>query len=92
MVSMRSLAMLLGILGAVAVLPGRSSGGDAPKRQVLDESTFEQWRDFIHPSEAELASDRIEWNATLWAGLIRAQEEKRPLMIWIMNGHPCGLT
>jgi hypothetical protein len=66
--------------------------GDEPAPPVLDDRTFGKWRDFIHPSEAELASERIDWNPTLWGGLMRAQEEKKPLMIWIMNGHPCGLT
>ncbi len=90
--SIRAIPPFLVLLGAVAPLPARPSGGDAPTRQVLDDTTFEPWRDFLHPSDAELASDRIEWNATLWAGLTRAQEAMKPLMIWIMNGHPCGLT
>jgi hypothetical protein len=65
---------------------------DDPPPLLLDDRTFERWRDFIHPSAAELAAEGIDWNVTLWSGRIRAQEEKKPLLIWIMNGHPCGLT
>ena len=88
----RAMLSLVGAMGPTPIPSTVLRRTDEPIPQVLNDDTFERWRDFIHPSAAELASDRIEWNTTLWAGLTRAQEMKKPLMIWIMNGHPCGLT
>lgn len=86
------LQTLLWSLGSLVLISVPVCAGENPLPRILDDETFEAWRDFIHPSAAELASERIDWNPTLWAGLMRAQEVKKPLMIWIMNGHPCGLT
>lgn len=60
--------------------------------QILNDSTFSQWRDFIHPDKNELAWERIQWHTTLWEGLMLAQQQKKPLMFMSMTGHPCGTT
>jgi hypothetical protein len=88
----RAVWLSLGLFGSVAASAALWAGGETPAPHVLNDHTFEKWRAFIHPSAAELASDRIDWNITLWGGLTRAQEQGKPLMIWIMNGHPTGCT
>jgi hypothetical protein len=60
--------------------------------QVLNDETFDHWRDFIRPSVAESTWERPGWQTTLWAGLTLAQEKKMPLVVWFMTGHPCGMT
>lgn len=60
--------------------------------QILNDETFQQWRDFIHPNKDELAWERINWYTTLWTGLMAAQQQRKPLMFQSMTGHPCGTT
>jgi hypothetical protein len=60
--------------------------------QTLNQETFNYWRDFIHPSQAESAWERPGWQTSLWAGVTLAQEKKMPLVVWFMTGHPCGMT
>jgi hypothetical protein len=84
-----TLLVLLGMGGGIA--PARAQDKqDVP--QVLNEKTFDHWRDFIHPSAAESAWERPGWQTSLWAGLTLAQEKKQPLLAWFMTGHPCGMT
>ena len=60
--------------------------------QQLDDGNYEKLRGLILPSTDELAWQKLGWRPTLWAGVVAAHEEKRPIVLWAMNGHPCGHT
>jgi hypothetical protein len=49
-------------------------------------------RDHVLPSKEELAWQSIAWRPTLWDGVIDAHKEKKPILLWAMNGHPLALT
>jgi hypothetical protein len=78
------------VVGGVIVATCAQDEKAAP--QTLTDESFNHWRDFIHPSAAESAWERPGWQTSLWAGLTLAQETKKPLMVWFMTGHPCGMT
>ncbi len=59
---------------------------------VLEIGDLERWRDFIRPSAAELAAESIPWLPDMVSGLERSETEQRPLLLWLMNGHPLGCT
>lgn len=46
----------------------------------------------VCPSPEELLWKKIEWEPTLWAGVVEAHKQKKPVMLWTMNGHPLGHT
>ena len=48
------------------------------------------WKDFIKPTEKELAWAQIPWRTTFYDGLIDADKFNKPLLLWVMNGHPLG--
>ena len=50
------------------------------------------WKDFIKPTEKELAWAHIPWRSTFYDGLIDADNSQKPLLLWVMNGHPLGCT
>jgi hypothetical protein len=79
--------LLLGS-GIVAARPS----GKKKVPLILNNQTFNYWRNYIHPSAAESAWQRPGWQTSLWAGLTVAQEKKKPLLAWFMTGHPCGMT
>ena len=62
--------------------------GNAP----LTESSLASWTEYLQPSQGEERWREIPWVGTLWEGVNAAQAEKKPLLLWAMNGHPLGCT
>ena len=58
----------------------------------LNDSNWIAWRDHLLPAEADIAFERIPWMAALGEGVRRANDEDRPVLVWVMNGHPLGCT
>jgi len=54
----------------------------------LTKDSFDQWYDFIGPSEQELAYLKINWKISIQEGLLEAKRVKKPIMFWAMNGRP----
>ncbi len=81
--------LLLGVMCATSVVTvtGAQQLTDTPPGALL-----EAWRDHIRPCDAERAWERIGWHASFAEGLRAANSERRPLLLWMMNGHPLGCT
>ena len=58
----------------------------------LNDQTFAAWRDRIRPREAERCYETVHWLPTFWDGVMTAQKEDRPILLWAMNGHPLACT
>ena len=58
----------------------------------LNTDNYNMWKDFIKPTEKELAWTQIPWRSTFYDGLIDADNSQKPLLLWVMNGHPLGCT
>ncbi|MEM1452743.1 MAG: hypothetical protein AAF957_23285 [Planctomycetota bacterium] len=65
---------------------------DEPGPPALEPDSVAAWRDHVRPSEDDLAFARIDWAPTFTDGLRRADAEQKPLLLWLMNGHPLGCT
>ena len=50
------------------------------------------WRDFIRPSAEEAGYEAIDWLTTFEDGVRQADALGKPLLLWVMNGHPLGCT
>ncbi|MCH8148174.1 MAG: hypothetical protein IH987_09325 [Planctomycetes bacterium] len=88
-------AVGLTILACGCVSPGNSrpTSNDFPTSEIqFTEAEFDKWRDLISPTADELAFERIAWSPSLGEGLERASVEQKPLLLWMMNGHPLGRT
>lgn len=86
---------------ALPLLVGATARGqearppDSPTRAFdieLSDGNFAQWLDHIAPTEAELDWETIPWLATFHEGIVKADAEDKPLLLWVMNGHPLGCT
>lgn len=73
----------------LAVLAARAP---ASARDLLDDDAVERHLAALRPSAAELAWRRIPWRSTLWRAVVDAHREKKPILLWAMNGHPLGCT
>lgn len=71
---------------------GAGADGESVVEVVPDEKNLAAWRDHILPDASELAFARIPWLPTFWQGIVRAGAEEKPLLLWVMNGHPLGCT
>jgi hypothetical protein len=58
----------------------------------LDDMTFARWRDFVVPTEDELRWTQIPWRTSFWGAVTEAQRQDRPILAWMMNGHPLACT
>ncbi len=83
------LTILAGIWLGEPVVRGEEPTGVAER---LDAANFSQWCDLIRTSDSELAWQQLPWLASFHQGLVEAAREKKPLLLWVMNGHPMGCT
>ncbi len=58
----------------------------------LNDKTFAEWRDRIRPTAKERLVETVDWHPTLWDGVMVAQKEDKPILMWAMNGHPLACT
>ncbi|MFP6866566.1 MAG: hypothetical protein VCA35_11535 [Roseibacillus sp.] len=72
-----------------ALKPGDSKDWPAPK---LTDGNLRKWGDFIRPSEEDLAWRGVRWHRHLDEAAEEARQLGRPILLWAMNGHPCGET
>lgn len=80
---MRTLTGLLALL----LLAPLAGAGDA-----LDSKSWRKTLSHVLPDKAELRWQDVEWNATLWDAVIEAHKEKKPILLWAMNGHAMACT
>lgn len=58
----------------------------------LTEANLDEWIQFIRPSTEELGWRAIRWHSSLSEAAEEAEALQRPILLWAMNGHPCGET
>ena len=69
--------------------PDESANWPAP---TLTDENLDQWSDFIRPSAKDLAWQGVRWHRHLDEAAAEAHQLGRPVLLWAMNGHPCGET
>jgi hypothetical protein len=75
---------MLPILAALLV----AQSAAAP--QALNESTFAAIRSHASPTKQDLAFQGIEWKTSVFDGLLQAQREDKPMVMWMYFGDPRG--
>lgn len=61
-------------------------------QQAPDQNTFAAWRDHLAPAAIEDRWQQIPWQPSISQGLRQAAATNRPMLLWLMNGHPLGCT
>ncbi len=49
-------------------------------------------RGLVLPNPNEATFRTISWRTSVLQGIVEAQKSDRPVMIYLMNGHPLGCT
>ena len=61
-------------------------------RQPQRSAEYARWRDYLLPSASEQSHRTIPWRASVLHGLIDAQKQDKPILLFLMNGHPLGCS
>jgi len=59
---------------------------------VIEQESWRPWLDYLQPTAEESAFAQIPWHPTFADGILAANQAQRPLLLWVMNGHPLGCT
>lgn len=66
---------------------------DAEPEGPLTEDNYDAYRARIQPEDGiESAWLQIDWQPSYAVGLRVASEQQKPILLWVMNGHPLGCT
>lgn len=69
-----------------------ASGARAGEPPTLDAAAQAKWVRAIVPTTAERAWRKVGWRSSLWSAVVEAHAQKKPILLWAMNGHPLGHT
>ena len=59
---------------------------------TMDVEKLDEYRARILPTDAEVRWSTIDWLPTYTDGLKASSAQDKPLLLWVMNGHPLGCT
>lgn len=76
----------------VGANPGNAMAGVRWPAPVLTDTNLDQWARFIDPTPKELSWRKIRWHTSLATAAEEARRLQRPILLWTMNGNPCGET
>lgn len=68
------------------------SNGVPPSEIKPSSSNYRAWIEYIRPSEKEAKWQNISWRNKLMPAVEEAKKLNRPILLWAMNGNPCGET
>jgi hypothetical protein len=59
---------------------------------TLDADTIRTALRFVRPRPEELGWQAIPWQTSIPDAIAIAARERKPVLLWTMNGNPLGLT
>jgi hypothetical protein len=81
----RTLPAVVAMLAAHAAAQDVAHATDA-------EAAFARQCAAILPTNDELAFRAVPWQTELRTALAAGNRDRKPVLLWAMNGHPCGQT
>ena len=71
---------------------GLAAAPQAVRTLELNEKNYAAIRQALTSPKDESGWREIPWRPNLGVAIIEARKENKPILLWIMNGHPCGMT
>jgi len=69
-----------------------ANAAPAPSSQELSLKNYRAWMEYIRPTGDDLKWREIAWRNKLMPAVEEAKKLDRPVLLWAMNGNPCGET
>ena len=79
----------VGLLAVCLILGASTASAAGPK---LSDVEARRWFEQILPEKKEIAYSEIPWRPTMMEAVIEAQRVDKPILLWMMRGHPLGLV
>ncbi len=90
---MRPIELRTSQLGLLAFLPlFWGCATVVPSGFLLTEDSYASVREQILPKQSELAWTQIPWRPSFREGVAEAEVQGKPVLLWVMIGHPLGCT
>jgi len=86
------MSRLLFMRWAAAAFTSLAALATTAPAQQLTEGTFDHWAAHVRPAPAECSWQDIRWLENLGKGVAAGVEQRKPVLLWAMNGHPQGCT
>ena len=82
----------LSLLAAAAILPAAVSAQVNVRSAELNEANYAAIKKAIllNPSAAQW--ETIPWQPELGPAITEARNQDKPILLWMMNGNPVGMT
>jgi len=64
----------------------------AQPKTTLTEETYPAILKILRKPPVETHWNEIPWRPNFTEAIEDARKEDKPILLWIMNGHPCGMT
>lgn len=82
------------VVAALLLVPAGLCAADerAEKAPELTRETYAELAALVRPSTAECAWRAPGWRPSFGAAVAEARVEKKPILLWAMNGHPLACT
>lgn len=88
-------------IGCAAVSPPQAAVSETPAATAarsldavpsIEPGDFTRLTAMIKPRPGEAPFEQIPWLATVWEGRIQAASRGKPMVAFLMSGHPMGCT
>ena len=89
---MRAFGFIVAVSICAALVACGDGDGGTPETRRLTKATYDTYRDEVLPDPAERKWEQIAWYPNYADGLAEAARQEKPVMLWVMNGHPLGCT
>ncbi|MFK7910440.1 MAG: hypothetical protein AB8F34_07530 [Akkermansiaceae bacterium] len=66
--------------------------GAPPNSTEPTGANYREWVEYIRPSADEEKWRAIAWRNKMMPAVEEAKKLDRPILLWAMNGNPCGET
>ena len=86
------LYILISIVFFLISTPQVLAQEEITRKTVLTEKTYPAILKALQKPPVETHWKEIPWRPSFTEAIEVARREDKPVLLWIMNGHPCGMT
>ena len=84
--------VIISILFFLISTPAALAQQEITRKTVLSEKTYPAILKALRKPPVETHWKEIPWRPSFTEAIEVARREDKPILLWIMNGHPCGMT
>ena len=84
--------LLLAISMTLFITQAAQARQGVTRQTELNEKTYPAIRKALNSQPVETHWKEIPWRPNFGEAIEEARKADKPILLWMMNGHPCGMT